>query len=240
MVATAASGWGWNSTLRLGLWATVVFGVVAVVVETWWGARNALMVANNILVIIGTFLAMVNLFFHAPTSVPGLGVLRIGGVVLAAFVLGENVAGLGIPAWPRDYEVIGFFFFTCCLGYAAALRVATNEKNLLALENELETARQIQSSILPEKLPNLSGMTVGVRYQPMKAVAGDFYDFLRPEGKGLGMLVADVSGHGVPAALIASMVKVALSVQLPHASNPGRLLSGMNEVFAGQRLGNSS
>ena len=48
------------------------------------------------------------------------------------------------------------------------------------------------------------------------------------------MLVADVSGHGVPAALIASMVKVAASAQAAHAADPGRVLSGINQVFCGQ------
>ena len=47
----------------------------------------------------------------------------------------------------------------------------------------------------------------------MTAVAGDFYDFLEIDTERLGILVADVSGHGVPAALIASMVKVALAAQ---------------------------
>ena len=51
----------------------------------------------------------------------------------------------------------------------------------------------------------------------MTAVAGDFYDFLELDATRLGILIADVSGHGVPAALIASMVKVALAAQRDHA-----------------------
>jgi serine phosphatase RsbU (regulator of sigma subunit) len=67
----------------------------------------------------------------------------------------------------------------------------------------------------------------------MTAMAGDFYDFPLPGKNRLGILIADVSGHGVPAALIASMVKVAIAAQLPHANNPGRVLSGMNRVLCG-------
>jgi serine phosphatase RsbU (regulator of sigma subunit) len=70
----------------------------------------------------------------------------------------------------------------------------------------------------------------------MTAVAGDFYDFIEIGERRLGVLVADVSGHGVPAALIASMVKVAIAAQKPQADRPSAVLAGMNETLAG-RLG---
>jgi serine phosphatase RsbU (regulator of sigma subunit) len=61
---------------------------------------------------------------------------------------------------------------------------------------------------------------MAARYVPMATITGDFYDFLRVDKKRLGVLVADVSGHGVPASLIASMVKIAFVSQMPHASDP--------------------
>ena len=119
------------------------------------------------------------------------------------------------------------------MGYAAALRVAANEKKLLAIEAELETARRIQSSILPARAPQVPGLDVAMRYVPAASVAGDFYDFLAADGRCVGILVADVSGHGVPAALIASMVKVAFSSQADHADNPAAVLREMNRIFFG-------
>ena len=68
----------------------------------------------------------------------------------------------------------------------------------------------------------------------MAAVAGDFYDFARIDEKRLGILVADVSGHGVPASLISSMVKIAFVSQLPHADDPARVLAGINQVLCGK------
>jgi sigma-B regulation protein RsbU (phosphoserine phosphatase) len=67
----------------------------------------------------------------------------------------------------------------------------------------------------------------------MASVAGDFYDLIKVDQTGLGILVADVSGHGVPAALISSMVKIALSSQRPHAHNPAQVLDGINQILCG-------
>ena len=90
-------------------------------------------------------------------------------------------------------------------------RVIADAERLVAMNRELDIARQIQPSILPQSMPRIPGLTIVARYRPMTAVAGDFYDFLEIDPRRLGILVADVSGHGVPAALIASMVKVALA-----------------------------
>jgi sigma-B regulation protein RsbU (phosphoserine phosphatase) len=67
----------------------------------------------------------------------------------------------------------------------------------------------------------------------MTSVAGDFYEFIYTESGTVGLLIADVSGHGVPAALIASMVKVAIQSQRHDAANPDRLLAGVNEALCG-------
>jgi serine phosphatase RsbU (regulator of sigma subunit) len=68
----------------------------------------------------------------------------------------------------------------------------------------------------------------------MSAVAGDFYDFLTFERNHLGILIADVTGHGVPAALIASMLKVAFAGQSAQASDPARVLTGLNQALCGK------
>ena len=71
------------------------------------------------------------------------------------------------------------------------------------------------------------------RYEPMKEVAGDFYDFIAFDERRLTVLVADVSGHGVPAALIASMLKVAFGAQKEYATDPAEVLSRMNAALHG-------
>lgn len=108
------------------------------------------------------------------------------------------------------------------------------ERQLEAIQRELETARQIQLSILPPEVPRIPGLDMAARYLPMTSVAGDFYDFVVIDEKRLGVLVADVSGHGMPAALIASMLKVAFAAQSEHAGDPASVLSGLNQALCGK------
>jgi serine phosphatase RsbU (regulator of sigma subunit) len=107
-------------------------------------------------------------------------------------------------------------------------------QQLLTIQNELETARQIQLSILPSEIPKIEGLDIAARYVPMTSVAGDFYDFIVVDEKHIGIMVADVSGHGMPAALIASMLKIALSAQWARASNPAQVLAGLNQTLCGK------
>ena len=110
------------------------------------------------------------------------------------------------------------------------------ERQLVAIRTELETARQIQQSILPG-VPSISGLDIAARYIPMTEVAGDFYDFLIIDEHRTGILMADVSGHGMPAALIASMLKIAFAAQAAHAHDPVLVLSGLNQALCGKFKG---
>ncbi len=107
-------------------------------------------------------------------------------------------------------------------------------RQLLDINNEMEMAREIQMSILPHEIPKIRGLEIAARYVPMSLVAGDFYDFIVVDEKRVGILVADVSGHGLPAALIAAMLKVAFAAQSPHAGDPARVLSGLNKSLCGK------
>ena len=71
----------------------------------------------------------------------------------------------------------------------------------------------------------------------MTAVAGDFYEFVLVDRNRAGFLVADVSGHGVPAALIAAMIKVAMQSVVSCAQEPREVLRGLNRVLFGQLRG---
>jgi len=107
-------------------------------------------------------------------------------------------------------------------------------RQLLSINSELEMAREIQLSILPREIPKISGLEIAARYLPMTSLAGDFYDFVVVDDKHLGILVADVTGHGLPAALIASMLKAALAGLSSHTFDPAKVLAGLNQSLCGK------
>jgi CheY-like chemotaxis protein len=111
------------------------------------------------------------------------------------------------------------------------------EMQLQTIQSEMDTARQIQLSILPREIPAIKGLDIAARYIPMASVAGDFYDFIRIDEHRIGILVADVSGHGMPAALISSMLKIALDGQTGCALEPARVLAGLNRALCGKFQG---
>jgi sigma-B regulation protein RsbU (phosphoserine phosphatase) len=223
---------------RIVLWIVgvqLVFAAIAIPLDLLGIAGRELDIANSSLVLASWILLTIFLFFLRP---PGrlpheLRVVAVGLGVFGLFVLRANLAGLRLLPG-RDIEPIGFLFFVCTLGYLVAHRIFAKEESLFAIQKELEIAEQIQASILPREVPHRAGIEIAARYHPMSAVAGDFYDFLTFERNHLGILIADVTGHGVPAALIASMLKVAFASQSAHAQDPARVLTGLNQALCGK------
>src|SRR3989442_4292610 len=162
-----------------------------------------------------------------------MGSFVAGLMVWFLFIVQANLLGLRLISG-HNLEFIGFLVFVGCLGYISAYRIFASEERLFAIGKELEIARRIQSSILPQSVPILAGLEIAARYVPMSAVAGDFYDFLVLDERHIGILVADVTGHGVPAALIASMLKVAFAGQTAHAEEPASVLAGLNRALCGK------
>ena len=96
------------------------------------------------------------------------------------------------------------------------------------IEQELRVARLIQHTLLPKSLPELEGHQMAVYYQPAREVGGDFYDFLRlPDGR-LGLIVGDVSGKGVPAAIVMAITRTMLRAAY-HLGSPGEILKQVND-----------
>lgn len=175
------------------------------------------------------------LFFPRRPPDRDLRVTRAGIIVFLLFAIVSNIQAL---VWRsgKNLEFIGFIISLACLADVALHRVLGNEERLHDLHKELEIARGIQAQLLPRPIFRIENLEVGSRYVPATSVAGDFYDFLA-NGDGLGVLIADVSGHGIPAALSASMVKVAVRAQMENADDPARVLYGMNSILHGNLQG---
>ncbi|HQP48867.1 MAG TPA: 7TM diverse intracellular signaling domain-containing protein [Spirochaetota bacterium] len=104
------------------------------------------------------------------------------------------------------------------------------------MENEIALARKIQESLIPEGNP---AAYISSMYKPMEEVGGDFYDFIKlDDSDRIGIFLSDVSGHGVHAAFITSMIKTILLQAGDRIYDPAGLLLYMNEVLQGQTAGN--
>lgn len=112
--------------------------------------------------------------------------------------------------------------------YISLKKAAEEQKKFIAVKQELEIARNIQLSILPGTLPRMNNISIKAKYEPMMEVGGDFYDFLQIDEHRIGILIADVTGHGVAAALISSMVKIAFYMSHDRIDDPAALLSKIN------------
>ena len=162
-----------------------------------------------------------------------LRVLIAASVIFAAFVVWQHAVG-GNLAIDAPTEMLGFLVFVGAIVYVV-IRVATTEQmQLFAVRGELEAARTIQSTIIPRTPPKIAQLDIAALYAPAAEVGGDFYDFVAIDDVRAGFFIADVSGHGVPAALVASMLKIALATQASLATDPAALLAALNTLFIGK------
>ena len=189
---------------------------------------------NNVIVI-AALLWVVFLAYRRGVRDRDFLVLRRGLLCFAVVVFWDNLGG---AAWLHfDLEPYGFAVLLASLGFVAARRTLQREEQLNEIQRELSLARAIQLSLLPGDFPGSSSFRVAALYVPMTSVAGDFYDFVPADENSAGLLIADVSGHGIPAALIASMVKMAAISQREQVTHPGMLLAGMNRALFGNTQG---
>jgi sigma-B regulation protein RsbU (phosphoserine phosphatase) len=214
---------------------TVCLLEMALIVAVFIGVPISLIGDINSGLVIAASLPLLVLAFRHREAGRDVVVFRVGLLIFVGFVLWGNTRNLLRHSAPE--EGYGFALFLCCLGYVAAKRALDRDQQLALLHQELEVAKRIQLSILPTGFPASEHFTVAARYAPMTAVAGDFYEFLSTVGPRAGLFVADVSGHGVPAALIASMVKMAINSQRQNAPSPERLMAGVNEALCGNTQG---
>ena len=185
---------------------------------------------NNTVVITALVVVVIQLVrFGADSS--DAKITRRGLLVFIGGALFDNITGL----FGHFYNIEPFTFVVllACLGIVAGRRVLANEQQLAIIQKELDIARRIQLSILPSSFPASKSFRVAAKYLPMNSVAGDFYDFLVADDQEAGLFIADVSGHGIPAALIASMVKLAASSHRADADDPSRLLVELNAILLG-------
>ena len=118
----------------------------------------------------------------------------------------------------------------------AWLRFGELQQQLLRarLEEALAIAREIQRSLLPEEVPEVEGLQFAARYIPCEQVGGDYYDFLRLDEGHLAVVLADVEGHGVGAAMLMSSVSTALRTEIRHGFSLNKIMFDLNNFICAE------
>ena len=223
--------------IQVGILAGLAIALIGFGTFVLGGPADKWKFYNNLLAVLAmlVLLAVVQVpKFSKFLVIPNHRVLAAATLIFALEVLYTNLSTVLHYRTLPLVDSLGFAALLFSLGYVALEILFTNERRLLSIETELEMARQIQFSILPARVPELENLRIAASYHPMTAVAGDFYQFVRSDINHLGILVADVSGHGIPAALISSMIKVAMQSVAVHADDPAQVLGGLNRILSSE------
>jgi sigma-B regulation protein RsbU (phosphoserine phosphatase) len=139
-------------------------------------------------------------------------------------------------------------------GYANRLEEMVEEKvGVIKHQNEehlldIKSAAKIQRSLLPEKMPDVEGVRFFARYVPCERIGGDLYDVFRIDENTVGFFIADVSGHGVPSAMLTIFLKQEISYYAKSVYKNGRysvakpkeVLHKFNRSFIANKIGEGS
>ncbi len=105
------------------------------------------------------------------------------------------------------------------------------ETRSMRIQAQIDIAAAIQKSLLPAKLPEIEGYEISAGTKPAGQVGGDFYDVFEMPSGHIGLIVADVAGKGVPAAMLTSSLRIVLRSQMEHNYSPANILLDANRVL---------
>jgi sigma-B regulation protein RsbU (phosphoserine phosphatase) len=141
-------------------------------------------------------------------------------------------------AFPHE-ELPELVWINNLFGRATLTLVKAEETRMAyeAVDRELITVANIQRSLLPAKLPAIPTLGLAAHYQTSRRAGGDYYDFFPlPDGQ-WGILIADVSGHGTPAAVIMAVTHAIAHTYPGPATPPGQLLGHVNRTLSKRYTG---
>ena len=135
---------------------------------------------------------------------------------------------------PADAELLQFFASTAALSIQKALlhrQVLQKQR----IEAQLKVAHEVQSGLLPGAPPELPGYDIAAVNLPTWAIGGDYYDYVPLDGGRLGVVIADVSGKGIPAALIMATFRAALRTEIRRHAEMPAVAAQLNRVVLESR-----
>jgi sigma-B regulation protein RsbU (phosphoserine phosphatase) len=139
-----------------------------------------------------------------------------------------------------DVGTLSGSLYILSLAIIIVLRAARMSRQQAMLESEMAAAREVQQIILPEVAEHVPGFSIESAYEPAKQVGGDFFQILpAPEGS-LLLVIGDVAGKGLPAAMLVSVLVGAIRGVAEYTSEPEELLANLNQRLVGRLSGGFS
>jgi hypothetical protein len=144
---------------------------------------------------------------------------------------------LPLPPFSMEIGILFHLIFLLAMVVFLVLRFTRARRHEAWLASEFEAARQIQQVLLPDQQDQCPGFTVDCIYQPADQVGGDFFQQISDSHGGILLVVGDVSGKGLPAAMLVSVLVGAIRAEAAHETDPATLLRSLNDRVIGRSNG---
>lgn len=132
----------------------------------------------------------------------------------------------------RSTDEVGYLARTFNLMTKSLAQAHEAELETKAMEHELNIAVDIQSNLLPKRIPKIPKFEIGAYYRPSKEVGGDYYDFIQIDQNHLGIIVADVSGKGIPGSMVMTMARSLIRMEAERNLSTADTLIKTNRILA--------
>jgi sigma-B regulation protein RsbU (phosphoserine phosphatase) len=206
--------------------------VVPVMLVVHWRRGNSDAGILLIPSLLGSLATDLQMFVFLLSSVPSL--------TTQMFRLLEMISNLHVGPFVLQPFDISNTLYGISLAVIMVVRSTESSRQQAQLEGEIAAAREIQQVIVPERIEVVPGFELEAVYQPAQQVGGDFFQILPDDRSGLLVVVGDVAGKGLPAALLVSVLVGAIRGVAEYTKDPAELLANLNERLVGRGGGGFS
>jgi branched-subunit amino acid transport protein len=173
-----------------------------------------------------------NLGFYLATNIPS--------VARSADALRTAIFNPAIGPFTLDLNNLSECLFVLSLGIIIVLRSTRMSRQQAFIESEMAAAQEVQQILLPEPLERVPGFSIESVYEPAQQVGGDFFQILPAAEGSLLLVIGDVAGKGLPAAMLVSVLVGAIRGVAEYTSEPAELLANLNQRLVGRVSGGIS
>jgi hypothetical protein len=182
---------------------------------------------------------VVLLLRHRPPFQRLLFVVPIVSILYGIAILHRHDVDLPSSTAAAAYRFDAFSIFASFLAsaFVTTKHINTEGARQLRAETELEAARAVQQVLIPDEIPSVPGFKIESVYRPAGQVGGDFFQILPMTGGGVLVVIGDVSGKGMPAAMTVSLLVGTVRTLAHFTQSPATILAAMNQRMLGRSQG---